>query len=238
MTWQEAAEEEAYDRLREEISKEAVREFTAERLTSFYDRDPRIAEKPIVSLMQARLLLQTPHHTAAFIHAAIASEVMLRGVILKPIIYGFVHNDAIAPLIVELAFGSTGLERIKKLLTKVFQDVCGLNLMHFRRKDSTKLLWDELGELQKRRDNILHRAEVATRTEAESAITTASAVTEELFPVLANALGYHLHDGFRLCRDSVCSLPPEIRELLTGAQAHAKEIQKSTAGNANPSALQ
>jgi hypothetical protein len=216
----EAAEEEAYARLHQGISKEAIREFTADRLKSSYDLNPMIAEKPIVALIEARKLIETPHPTAAFIHAGIACEVMLRGVILKPIVYGFIQNDTIAPLIVELAFGSTGLERIKKLLTKVFQDVCGLDLMQFSRKDSKKLLWNELGELQQLRDKVLHRAEAATQAEAETAIMVASAVNEELFPALIRSLGFHLHDGIRLCRDPICSLPPEIQEAISKAQVH------------------
>ncbi|MHB8523256.1 MAG: hypothetical protein ACYDH9_21225 [Limisphaerales bacterium] len=137
----DAAHDAFYEEVYEQVSKEAVENFTAERLRSIYDREPAIAEKPCHSLAQARALILTPYHTAAFIHAAIASEVMLRGVVLKPIIYGFIHSDSIAPLIVELAFGSTGLERIKRLLAKIFQDVRTIDLMVFRRPGGAKPLW-------------------------------------------------------------------------------------------------
>lgn len=210
----DAARDAFYDEVYEQVSKEAVENFTAERFRSFYDRETAIAEKPYCSLVQARALILTTHHTAAFLHAAIASEVMLRGVVLKPIIYGFIHSDSIAPLIVELAFGSTGLERIKKLLAKIFQDVSAIDLMAYRRPGSAKALWEEIVQIQKRRDLIVHRAEVASKDEAEMAITVAAAVTEELFPSLAKSLGYHLHDGFRLCSDGVCSMPPELKKLI------------------------
>src|SRR6266404_1473048 len=189
-----------YDEVHDQISKEAVENFTAERLCSFFDNEPELAQKPFNALAEARQLLQTPHYTAAFIHAAIASEVMLRGVVLKPVIHGFIHSDSMAPFIVKLAFSSTGLDRIKDLLVKVFQDVSKVDLMSFQRKGGNKGLWAEIKEVQSRRDQLMHRAEAATKEEAARAIAVAAAVTDDLFPALAFSLGYHLHDGFRLCK--------------------------------------
>src|SRR5512140_3489463 len=103
--WMDAARDEFYEEVYADARKEAVDNFTAERLCSFYAKEPTIAENPVKSLAEARLLLQTPHSTAAFLHAAVATEVVLKGVVLKPIIYGFIHSDTMAPLIVELAFG-------------------------------------------------------------------------------------------------------------------------------------
>jgi hypothetical protein len=211
--WMDAARDDYYDDVYEQISEEAVENFTAQRLRATYDKEPAIAEKPFRALAEARLLLQTPHCTAAFIHAAIASEVMLKGIILKPILQGFVHSDSIAPLIVELAFGSSGLERMQKLLAKIFQDVCKLDLSTHRRNAGGKSLWDEIIEVQKRRNQIMHRADVASKNEAEHAIAVATAVFEELLPVFAKSLGYHLHDGFRLCGDQYCLQHPERGEM-------------------------
>lgn len=208
------ADSDYYAEIVEQVSKEAVENFTFERLRASYDKEPTISEKAFRALAEARQLLQTPHYTAAFIHAAIASEVLLKGVILKPILQGFIHSDSIAPLIVALAFpsNSIGFERIGGLLAKIFQDVSNLDLMAYRRKDGTKMLWEEISELQKRRNPIMHRAEIATKADAEHAIAVATAIMEELFPVFAKSLGYHLHDGFRLCGDQYCLLHPEYGE--------------------------
>jgi len=213
-----------YDEMVEHVSKEAVENFTAERLRSFYHKEPTIAERPVKALAEARQLLQTPHHTAAFIHAAIASEVMLKGVVLRPIVHGFIHSDSVAPLIVKLAFTSTGLDRIKDLLAKIFWDVSGLDLMTFRRTGSSKPLWEEILEVQRRRDHLMHRAEVAARDDAEHSVVVAAAVTEELFPAFAKSLGYHLHDGFRLCSEWICLQPEHVRKLLE--QTRSKETPK------------
>ncbi len=203
-----------YDEIVEQASKEAVANFTFDRLRAVYDKEPAIAEKAIGALAEARLLLQTPHYTAAFIHAAITSEVMLKGIILKPILQGFVHSDSIAPFIVALAFpsNSIGFERISSLLDKIFKDVSNFNLMAYKRRDGVRILWEEICDVQKRRNPIMHRAEIATKADAEYAIAVAAAVTEELFPVFAKSLGYHLHDGFRLCGDQYCLQHPEHGE--------------------------
>jgi len=204
-----------FDEIYEQASKEAVASFTGERLCSYYNKEPKVAEKPFKSLAEARLLLQTPHCTAAFLHAAVATEVVLKGVVLKPFIYGFIHSDTMAPLIVELAFGSSGFERIKKLLAKVFQDVCALDLMTFIRKGGKDLLWAEIIAVQKQRDHIAHRAEFVDKGDAEKAVAVAGAVVEELFPALATGLGFHLHDGFRLCREWICTQPPHLQKILS-----------------------
>src|SRR3989442_12133888 len=145
--WMDAARDDFYNEIYEQASKEAVANFTAERLRSYYDKEPTIAEKPFKALAEARQLLQTPHQTAAFIQAAIASEVILKGVVLKPIVHGFIHSDSVAPLIVKLAFTSTGLDRIKELLSKIFQDVGNLDLMTFRRMGRSE---EHTSELQSR----------------------------------------------------------------------------------------
>lgn len=102
---------------------------------------------------------------------------------------------------------------MKKLLAKIFQDVSSLDLMTHRRTGVAKTLWEEIVEVQKHRDLILHRAEVVTKDDAEHAIAVATAIFEELFPVFAKSLGYHLHDGFRLCGDQYCLQHPERGEM-------------------------
>src|SRR5881396_811205 len=62
----DAARDDFYNEIYAQANKEAVANFTAERLRSYYDKEPTIAEKPFKALAEARQLLQTPHQTAAF----------------------------------------------------------------------------------------------------------------------------------------------------------------------------
>jgi len=102
--------EEYYAEVYAHISDEAIKNFTAERLRSFYDKEPAVAEKAFQIIGGSPTASPTPHYTAAFIHAVIASEVMLRGVVFETHSAGFVHSDSIAPFIVELAISSSGLK--------------------------------------------------------------------------------------------------------------------------------
>ena len=53
-------------------------DFTFDRLRSFYLQNLQVAKKPYDALAEAKLLFKESHHTAAFIHAAIASEVAIK----------------------------------------------------------------------------------------------------------------------------------------------------------------
>ena len=66
-----------------EIGEQAIQEFKAERLESFYNQHPEISEPPLRFLAQANEL-NNHNPTAAFIFAVIAVEVGLKITILKP----------------------------------------------------------------------------------------------------------------------------------------------------------
>jgi hypothetical protein len=59
-----------------EHSKEAIEEFTVERLQSYYLKDPLLANAAAQSLKESRVL-PVEHPTASFVFAAIAIEVAL-----------------------------------------------------------------------------------------------------------------------------------------------------------------
>ena len=104
MTEEEARYEQAMEELYEEHSKQAIEEFTAERLQSFYLNKPLLAKPSFDALVESRSLLRS-HPTAALVFAASATEVSLKEVLLKPVVYGLVHSESAAGLIAELALG-------------------------------------------------------------------------------------------------------------------------------------
>jgi hypothetical protein len=104
MTEDEARYEQWMEELYAEHSKQAIEEFTADRLQSFYLKNPVLAKPPLDTLVQSRLLLGS-HPAAALVFAATATEVGLKEVLLKPVVYGLVHSESAASLITELALG-------------------------------------------------------------------------------------------------------------------------------------
>jgi hypothetical protein len=214
MTWQEAAEDEAYSKLYAEISKEAIAEFGGERLVSFYHKHPDKAEKPLNALIEARKLFAASHYSAAVIHAFIAIEVLIKEVFARGLIYGSIHNDALADEIVTLAFSSMRLEGYTRFASKVFLEIAGIDLTKHLRTGASTHIKKEIDDLQGKRNKIIHNGDTGDKDEAEKAIAVASELMETLFPALVGKLGFHIHDGFRLCTNWTCKLPKERREHL------------------------
>jgi hypothetical protein len=203
MTEDEARAEEWMEELYAEHSKQAIEEFTAERLQSFYLNNPLLVKPPLDALVESRLLLGA-HPAAALVFAAIATEVGLKEVLLKPVVYGLVHSESAATLITELALGHTGMDRFRDLLYQILSEHGGLDLGSFVRPGCSKKLWEEVRDVQKRRNAILHRAELRSYEDVRQSIEVASCILETLFPAVATQLGLHIHDGFRLCNQWRC----------------------------------
>ena len=115
-------EEDRYDEwlgeLYEEHAEQAICDFKVERLRSFYLQHPEAAAGPHRALCEGRALL-VEHPTASFIFSAIAIETLLKGTLLRPIVYGLVHDEAAAHLVVEVALAGRGVSRYAKLLIQI-----------------------------------------------------------------------------------------------------------------------
>lgn len=194
-TADEALMEELYEKHRER----AIEEFTVERLTSFYEAHPLVAQPACDALAEAKLLLASGHTTAAQVFGAIAVEVGLKSVLLKPVVHGLIHGESTAEIIWELALRRTSVGSLRKLLLQILQEHGGVDLKSYIRAGAMKLLWEEIRDVQQRRNDLLHGAEIASRVEAEQAIAVAEAILEQLFPTVVKTLGLHLHDGPRIC---------------------------------------
>lgn len=196
----------AYDQymsdLYEEHKVEAIEEFTDERLQSYYVANKLLAKPASDALSQARTLVDL-NPTAAFVFAAIAMEVGLKATLLKPIVHGLVHTESVAALVTDLAILHS-MDRYRKLLLQVLRDHGGVNLGSFKRSHTNRLLWEEIKEVQRTRNRIMHRAEVVSKDEADVALGVASAILETIFPAVVKKMGLHLHEGFRICDAGGC----------------------------------
>lgn len=200
-------EDAAYDQymleLYEEHKKEAIEEFTEERLHSYYIANKYLAKPAVNALSEARKLINL-NATAGFIFATIAMEVGLKTTLLKPIVYGLVHTESVASLITDLTISHTGMDRYRKLLLQVLHDHGGVNLSSFKRSGTNKSLWEEIKEVQIIRNKIMHRAEVVSKDDADLALGVATIILETIFPAVVKKMGLHLHEEFRICDDWKC----------------------------------
>jgi hypothetical protein len=119
--------DEAISALYEEHKKEAIEEFTTERLQSYYINNRLLAESAINALSEARSLLPL-NTTAGFIFGAIAMEVGLKTILLKPIVHGLVHTESVATLITDLTFSRMGMDNYRTLLLQILEKHGGIDL--------------------------------------------------------------------------------------------------------------
>lgn len=203
MTLQEAEYEEFMDRLYEEHKEQAIEEFTAELLQTYYRSNELLAKPAFDALVEARNLMQTSI-TAAFVFSAIATEVALKETLLKPIVHGLVHAGSVASLVTDLVMGHRSMDRYKDLLLQILREHGGVDLLSYMRSGSGKNIWQEIKSVQTKRNHIVHSAEVASEEETSLALSVASTILETLFPSVIRKMGLHLHDGYRICADLKC----------------------------------
>lgn len=206
MTEGEARFEEWMDELYEEHKESALGEQVGERLKAFYLSQPLIAGKPLNALVEAKKLLQS-HPSAAQVFAATAIEVGLKSILLKPVVHALVHNEPAAKIITDLALQRTRYDSLKKLLFQILSEQANVDLETHTRESKSKLVWQEIQETQKCRNQILHKAEKATKKQAEQAIAVAEEILDKFFPSVVTNLGLHLHEGVKICDDWKCKYP-------------------------------
>lgn len=203
MTPDEVQYEDYMDQLYEEHKEQAIQEFIDKRLQSYYS-DHRLLAKPALGALTEAKNLVHANATSAFLFSAIAVEVGLRETLVKPIVFGLVHTLSVASLITDLVLSRSGWTKYKHLLLQILRQHTDVDLYAYKRPDSRRPIWDEIADVKKKRDLIMHQAQTATTDEAGLAIGVASTIMENLFPTVVAKMGMHLHEGFRICDDWKC----------------------------------
>ena len=108
--------------------------------------------------------------------------------------FGLVHTEDLATFVTELTTKYSGMDRFKKLLTAILTEFGGVDLMAYKRPDSPKTLWQEIGEIQKARYDLVHEGENAPDRMADLAISVATTLLNDVFSQVMQKLGLHLHD--------------------------------------------
>ena len=187
MTWDEVMYDEAMSDLYEENKKQAIQEFTVERLQSYYREYPGIAIPAFKALKKAQQLTAS-YPTASFIFSTISIEVGIKATLLKPVVYGLIHSESLASIITDMVIRRTSIDRFQKLLFKILSEYGGIDLNSLKRANSSKLLWTEMKDVQKRRNRVIHRAENIDINESKKALCIAEYILENIFPKLVTHL--------------------------------------------------
>jgi hypothetical protein len=188
------AHDEARDAMYEAIADElypshkeqAITEFTRDRLQSYYVANPEVMKPAVAAIQEGRKLQANSHNSAAVVFFVTAIELLLKATLLKPVVHGLVHNEALGEIIVQQALGQPGLDRYSKLLAKLFSELVSLDISAVRRTDVSEPLLTECTAQQALRNRVIHQGAAATAEQAELSKQVSVAVYElVVHPMLA-----------------------------------------------------
>lgn len=164
----------------------------------FYLKNPNILVPGTLLYTEANELKES-HPSASVVFATSTIELFLKAALLKPVIYGLVHNEPLAEIIVKTALGQTGFNRYKKLLAKLFMEIAEIDINDINRIGSTKSLLIEAEDIQKIRNKIIHQGELVTVKNSYHAITVAEGILHNIVEEMLLALGLLINsDGIVL----------------------------------------
>ncbi|XTI72389.1 hypothetical protein ACQAYK_12020 [Acidithiobacillus sp. AC3] len=199
---EDAAWDEAYESMFRELypehKEQAIAEFTSERLRSYYVAHPEVLVPAARAFKEAKMLHANGHHSAALVFAASATELFLKSSLLRPVVYGLVHNESLAELVVAAALSQTGFMRYEKLLAKLFVELAGVELTTLRRQPEAKPLLREAADIQELRNAVIHQGQAITLEQAQHGIDVSTEVFNQMLAAVLSNLGLSLEKGGRL----------------------------------------
>ena len=198
-----------------EISKQAIEDLQTERLQSFYKDHKDLALGPIYMAKEARSVLEHSPR-AALIFATGSIEIGFKAIILRPIIFGLVHEESLASLITEMFVKNTRQDGVLKVADQVLQKYASINLQEIILPNHKKSYWSEMGEAQDLRNGILHRADVCSKEDAECIVELSDYLWDSMFLKIIKSIGLHTHDKQTICREkeSTCEARARIEEMM------------------------
>jgi hypothetical protein len=214
----DAMQDDAYDHLYEEIGPEwardhaqelfeenydeAIQHFTKARLKSYYLAHPQVATPAVSAVQYARTLLPS-FESAALVFAAVSIEITWKSAVLKPLVAGVVHIEALAEEIVEKAIPRTGgLGRLGAFLSMVLKETASLDFSTHKRPGSGDLLLNEINCIARARNDVLHEGKGCRAGMAQMAIDVADYMLLSFLPLLIKAIDLRI-DGMCLIHDGI-----------------------------------
>lgn len=201
-TWEEAQEEAYLSQLykefgpewaeehKSELAAQAIQAFTADRLQSYYLNHPDMA-KVALQMMGEMGALLPQHRIAGLLFATSAIEITLKHLLVKPILSGLVHNEAVANIVMELAPREAGSDAFRVLLFGVLNSIAGVDLATHKRSGSNRMLWDEWKQLRKERNSLIHDGVPPGDEMLASFDAVAVEFLNVIFPKVLQRLGLH-----------------------------------------------
>ncbi|QJD93240.1 hypothetical protein HH213_26040 [Duganella dendranthematis] len=188
----DAAMDDMYERISDELYPEhknqAIGEFTAERLRSFYLDHHGVMRPAVDALQEAQRLQDNGHFAATVVFAVSCTELLLKAAILTPVVHGLVHIESLADVVVENTFSGPGYSRYAKLLAHLFTEFVGIDIHSLQRPESNAKLLAECDAQRGLRNRIVHAGASATEEQARAGVAISTAV----FNLIVNPMLHQL----------------------------------------------
>ena len=190
--------DEAYESMSRELypqhKAQAIEEFKEERLRNYYLNNLDVLIPAANAFKEAKALLADHHPAAALVFAASATELFLKGALLRPVVHGLV-SDSFAELVADAALSQSGFMRYEKLLSGLFQHLVGIHLQSLKRNAAKKHLLAEASDLYGIRNAVVHRGRQVTEIEAKEAVQIATSVFVQILAQVLDRLGLGVEHG-------------------------------------------
>jgi hypothetical protein len=163
-----------YEALYDEHAERAREEFKWDRLRSYYVANPALVVPAWETLEESRRVRNTSPR-AALVLATTSSEIVISQGILRPMVFGLVHNESVANVVADTVLAHRGINRFKELLIAIASELAGVDLTAYKRTGATRPLWSELELNQRTRNGVVHLGAPADMNAAAFAIEVATA---------------------------------------------------------------
>jgi len=186
------------DDLSAELIDDILQSFQAQRLASYFVKNPRLA-LPVVTMLRSAQQMQRDYPTASFVFALACVEIALRDLLLIPILHGLIDSEPLAPLITKTFEKQRSLD-LNEILLSILKNHADIDpKVHLSSADGTVTFEKSYSALREKRNGVLHRAAVASIADAEAATILARIVLEVFFVRVLKKLGLHLHGYDEIC---------------------------------------
>ncbi|MFZ2986923.1 hypothetical protein [Ideonella sp.] len=183
-----------YAELVEKISTDAIDQFTFDRLRSYYLSNSSVAAN-VISVFREAEAISVASPSAAVVLFITSVELCLKVALLKPLVYGLIHNESVAELVSDLSIKQNGLDRFRPFLARILAEYGGIDFHAFTIEGHSKTLWEELATIQTARNALVHQGQLASPELAKLAKEVATMfIGTYLVSVLSN-LGLKLVKG-------------------------------------------
>ncbi|MEZ8747381.1 hypothetical protein AB4369_20780 [Vibrio sp. 10N.261.49.A5] len=153
---------------RDEFSKQ----YSTDLVKEYYLDHPHLANN-VRNTVRAMMQVQDVEPLSSLIMAMTSLEVLTKNVLLRPFMTGMLHNGFLAELITKQVLSQNGLDRFNNLLYWIIDehlaDREGSDSSDIKFISGRKTIWQTRSELQKIRNEVIHKANSCSAQDAQNA---------------------------------------------------------------------